>query len=82
MGKYPGKILLSDLDGTLFDANSRVSQRNKEAISAFVEGGGRFGIAMGRIWIAERKNRTVFTKMYRRTDLWADCNNSALADIM
>lgn len=48
MGKYDGKILMSDMDGTLLDSNSRVSERNKQAIRAFIKEGGRFGVATGR----------------------------------
>lgn len=48
MGKYTGKILLSDLDGTLFDSDTNVSAGNKEAIAEFVKEGGKFGIATGR----------------------------------
>lgn len=48
MGKYSGKILLSDLDGTLLDSESKASEKNKKAIDIFVEEGGRFGIATGR----------------------------------
>lgn len=48
MGKYDGIILLSDLDGTLLNAESRVSEKNKEALSTFINDGGSFGIATGR----------------------------------
>lgn len=48
MGKYDGIILLSDMDGTLLNAESRVSEKNKEALSTFIKEGGRFGIATGR----------------------------------
>lgn len=46
--KYSGYLLLSDLDGTLFDGNCSVSAVNKEAIRHFVAEGGRFGISTGR----------------------------------
>ncbi|ROR30528.1 hypothetical protein EDD66_102180 [Mobilisporobacter senegalensis] len=46
--KYTNRILLSDMDGTLLDSNSRVSSKNKEAIKFFVNNGGKFGIATGR----------------------------------
>ncbi len=48
MDKYRGKILLSDLDGTLLNSENKVSEENKKAISTFVEEGGKFGIATGR----------------------------------
>lgn len=49
MGQYDGKILLSDMDGTLLNSESRVSEKNKQAIHDFIKGGGKFGIATGRI---------------------------------
>lgn len=48
MTKYEKIILLSDLDGTLLDSNSKVSVENQQAIKAFIAGGGHFGIATGR----------------------------------
>lgn len=48
MGRYDGKILLSDMDGTLLDSKSRISENNKQAIKTFIQEGGRFGIATGR----------------------------------
>ncbi len=49
MGKYDGKILLSDMDGTLLNSESRVGDENRQAIRTFIEEGGRFGIATGRM---------------------------------
>lgn len=48
MGKYSGKLLLSDLDGTLLDSSGNVSHSNKMAIREFTENGGLFGVATGR----------------------------------
>lgn len=48
MGKYSGKLLLSDLDGTLLDSSGKVSPDNKAAISEFTQNGGLFGVATGR----------------------------------
>lgn len=48
MAKYDNIILLSDLDGTLLDSDSKVSAENQNAIKAFLAGGGHFGIATGR----------------------------------
>lgn len=45
---YNNMVLLTDMDGTLLNSNSKVSSRNKEAIEAFIRGGGKFGIATGR----------------------------------
>lgn len=41
-------MLLSDLDGTLLNSKSELSEKNKKAIHEFVERGGKFGIATGR----------------------------------
>lgn len=46
--KFQNKILLSDLDGTLLNANREVSQENIDAIRYFIDNGGKFGIATGR----------------------------------
>lgn len=46
--KYNKIILLSDMDGTLLDSNSKVSVKNQEAILDFTSKGGKFGIATGR----------------------------------
>lgn len=40
--------LLSDVDGTLLSSDGKVSVKNREAISRFIEAGGHFGIATGR----------------------------------
>lgn len=48
MRKYEGKILLSDIDGTLLNKEGVLSAKNREAIRYFVDEGGKFGIATGR----------------------------------
>ena len=48
MGKYTGKMIISDLDGTLIPRGGVISPENKAAIAHFVEEGGRFAIATGR----------------------------------
>ena len=48
MGKYTGKMIISDLDGTLIPRGGVISQENRQAIEAFVAEGGRFAIATGR----------------------------------
>ncbi len=48
MKKYDKVILLSDMDGTLLNSESKVSKENQEAIKDFMEQGGKFGIATGR----------------------------------
>ena len=41
-------MLLSDMDGTLLNSKSEVSEKNKQAIRDLVAHGGRFAIATGR----------------------------------
>ena len=48
MSKFTGKLIISDLDGTLIPRGGTISEENKEAINRFVEEGGYFGIATGR----------------------------------
>lgn len=49
MGKFTGKLLVSDMDATLLDHNSRISDRNRRAIEYFINEGGRFTVASGRM---------------------------------
>ncbi|NLZ81913.1 MAG: HAD family phosphatase [Clostridiales bacterium] len=48
-------MLLSDMDGTLLNSKSEVSEKNKQAIRDFVARGGRFGIATGRSHLNSKK---------------------------
>lgn len=48
MGAFDGYYLYTDLDGTLFDDEKRVSAENRTAIETFVREGGKFGVATGR----------------------------------
>ncbi len=48
MTEYNKILLLSDMDGTLLDSESRVSKENLAAVKRFIEHGGSFGIATGR----------------------------------
>ena len=45
---YESYTIISDLDGTIIPHGGCVSEANKRAIAAFIEGGGHFGIATGR----------------------------------
>ena len=45
---YATYMLITDLDGTLIPRGGVVSEENRAAIRAFVDGGGHFGIATGR----------------------------------
>lgn len=44
------RAIISDLDGTLFQKNSRISEESQRAIKAAAERGIRFCIATGRSW--------------------------------
>ena len=46
--KYSGILLVSDLDGTLLDKDSRLSDENAEAVNEFMRQGGKFAFASGR----------------------------------
>lgn len=48
MKRYKGKLIISDLDGTLIPRGGIISKENKEAIGHFVSEGGLFAIATGR----------------------------------
>jgi Cof subfamily protein (haloacid dehalogenase superfamily) len=46
---FDGIFLISDMDGTLLDSQSRISHENRAALENFVECGGLFTIATGRM---------------------------------
>lgn len=48
MGLYDGIYLYADLDGTLLNDDKTIPEINLKALDAFVNEGGRFGIATGR----------------------------------
>ena len=48
MGKYTGKMIISDLDGTLIPRGGVISAENRQAIADFVAEGGLFAVATGR----------------------------------
>lgn len=49
MGKFDGKLLVSDMDKTLLNDNQEVSEKNLRAIRYFMSEGGKFSVASGRI---------------------------------
>ena len=49
MGKYDGWLIVSDMDGTLLDSEKKISEENIKAIDYFIENGGLFTIATGRM---------------------------------
>lgn len=46
---FKGRLLICDMDGTLLDSKSRLSNGNKTALDRFVAGGGLFTVATGRM---------------------------------
>ncbi len=48
--KKTARLILSDLDGTLFSSQTTVSNINKKAIGDYISEGGLFGVATGRSW--------------------------------
>lgn len=46
---FDGFLLVTDLDGTLLNTDSEISEENKKAIEYFVSQGGQFTLATGRI---------------------------------
>lgn len=48
INSYERYLLLSDMDGTLIGSNFKISEKNFNAISYFIEHGGNFGVATGR----------------------------------
>lgn len=46
---FEGRLLVSDMDGTLLDSRSNLSMENKLALDRFVAGGGLFTVATGRM---------------------------------
>jgi hypothetical protein len=51
LGQFPfkGRLLVCDMDGTLLNSSSKVSEGNRKALERFVEGGGMFTVATGRM---------------------------------
>ncbi|MFE5319756.1 Cof-type HAD-IIB family hydrolase [Paenibacillus sp. NPDC056579] len=49
MKRFAGYMLVTDMDGTLLDSGKTISRENREAIHRFVDEGGIFTLATGRI---------------------------------
>ena len=49
MKKFDGYLLVSDMDGTLLNSKGKLSEENRKAIDYFVENGGKFTLATGRM---------------------------------
>lgn len=48
MGKFSGVLIVSDIDGTLYNTAGQVSRENREALEYFKREGGLFTMASGR----------------------------------
>ena len=46
---FDGYLMVSDMDGTLLNSEKKISEGNLEAIKYFVENGGQFTVATGRM---------------------------------
>lgn len=46
--KFDNKLIVSDIDGTFFDDNAMIADRNIDAVNYFKENGGLFTFATGR----------------------------------
>ncbi|MDP4144468.1 MAG: HAD family hydrolase [Bacillota bacterium] len=53
--RFEGYLLVSDMDGTLIGSDDRISEKNINAINRFVEAGGIFTIATGRMRESARR---------------------------
>ncbi len=48
-GPFAGRLLVTDMDGTLLNGKHQVSPENSRALRKFTEGGGLFALATGRM---------------------------------
>lgn len=46
---FKGRLLVCDMDGTLLNSSSKISEGNIKALERFVKGGGLFTVATGRM---------------------------------
>lgn len=55
MKLFKGYLMVSDMDGTLLNSNGEISKENIEAINKFVNLGGKFAFATGRMKVSIEK---------------------------
>ena len=60
-GKFSGYLLVSDMDATLLCDDHSISEKNRQAIEYFIENGGRFTVATGRMVEAVRAYLSKFS---------------------
>ncbi len=97
LNNYPfaGKMLVTDMDGTLLDRRSRISDENQRAIKRFIAGGGLFTVATGRMFKAVEPylpvlpmnlpaivyNGAAIYDFSMKKLLWQNCLTDNIADV-
>ena len=51
-GIFDQYVILTDLDGTVFDGQLNILEKDIEAIRYFIDNGGTFGVSTGRIMVS------------------------------
>ncbi len=51
MGRFSGILIVSDIDGTLYNSEGKVSDKNRRALEYFKSEGGLFTLASGRSYL-------------------------------
>lgn len=72
-------IIASDLDGTLFDKNTKIPQNNLDAIERFKKAGGRFTLSTGRYGPTLRKLFPTYPEVVNAPVI--TCNGAYLIDL-
>ncbi|NLD47324.1 MAG: HAD family hydrolase [Clostridiaceae bacterium] len=84
---FEGFMIVSDMDGTLLNSKFEVSEENRKALEYFVEGGGLFTIATGRMEVGVERyvrnlpvnapvilyNGALICDFYNKSTLWSKC---------
>lgn len=85
--RFSDMVLLCDMDGTLLNSKGQLSEENRKAIYYFVDNGGRFTVATGRMVFAVRNylpalpvnlpailyNGAAIYDFQKNEVLWEDC---------
>ena len=82
---FQGYLLVSDMDGTLLNSNKEISKENIEAIEYFINNGGKFTIATGRMTasVAEfvsKINMNLPAILHNGAKIYDFYNNQTIAD--
>ena len=83
MGIFDGYLLVSDMDGTLLNSKGKLSEENKKAIEYFVDNGGQFTLATGRMLPSIKRHIhkmkvTLPVIMYNGTKVYDFNNNEVI----